>query len=117
MYDHVFLPAAAERHGGSFADSPYLQHEARSVMLFENLVDEHNVDLEREQIRSVCSLLTGNKPIASTTLTPRFLYDIVSNESCGIDADKLDYIQRDSVSSNATSVHLSISYRHRLMSM
>jgi deoxynucleoside triphosphate triphosphohydrolase SAMHD1 len=94
MFDHVFLPAAVMSRSGN-PDNALMQHEMRSVMLFENLVDVHKLDLDREQVRTICALITGSKPIESSGLAPAWLYDVVANETCGVDADKLDYIQRD----------------------
>lgn len=91
-FDHVFLPAVAEKVP-SLRDSPLLQHEERSVLLFEHCVDEFNIDLTKEEIRAVGQLIRGDKRAGS--LTPRFMYDIVANSTTGIDTDKFDYLARD----------------------
>lgn len=95
-YDHVFLPKVA-RHGPAFHEHPNVQHEARSVMLFEHCCDFNNIDLDREEIRAVCAMIVGGKPGHSekSSLVPSFAYDVVANSKHGIDVDKLDYIQRD----------------------
>ncbi|KAI0558623.1 HD phosphohydrolase superfamily [Gracilaria domingensis] len=92
MFDHVFLPAVAENNP-QFRHSPLLKHEERSVLLFEHCVDAFNIDLTREDIRTVGQFIRGDK--SAGTLTPRFLYDVVANSSTGIDTDKFDYLARD----------------------
>lgn len=96
LFDNDFLPRVT-RHGESFRHHPHAKHEARSVMLLEHLVDTHNLDWDREYIRHVGSIITGEKPAISesSSLTPRFLYDVVANQQHGIDTDKWDYLSRD----------------------
>lgn len=96
MFDHVFLPQV-QRHGTTFMDNPHTEHEQRSVMLFEHLIDEQNLDWDREHVRHIGHMIAGNRPSASnpSSLTPRFLYDVVANEPHGIDTDKWDYLSRD----------------------
>jgi deoxynucleoside triphosphate triphosphohydrolase SAMHD1 len=96
MFDHVFLPSVT-RHGAAFASHPHMEHENRSVMLFEHLVDEGNLDWDRERIRHIGHMIAGGRPnrLDASSLTPRFLYEIVANEQHGIDTDKWDYLSRD----------------------
>lgn len=91
-FDHVFLPAVAEKVP-ALRDSPLLKHEERSVLLFEHCVDKYNIDLTKEETRAVGELIRGDKGAGS--LTPRFMYDIVANSTTGIDTDKFDYLARD----------------------
>jgi deoxynucleoside triphosphate triphosphohydrolase SAMHD1 len=95
-WDHVFLPKV-KRHGETFQRHPNMEHEARSVMLFEHCVDANCIDLDREEVRAVCAMITGGKPTRPevTSLVPGFAFDVVANSKHGIDVDKLDYIQRD----------------------
>jgi deoxynucleoside triphosphate triphosphohydrolase SAMHD1 len=96
MFDHVFLPRVT-RHGTSFASHPHAEHEKRSVMLFEHLVEEGNLDWDRERIRHIGHMIAGDRPQRhdASSLSPRFLYEIVANEQHGIDTDKWDYLSRD----------------------
>lgn len=90
-FDYGFLPAARSRVR---LPDDLMTHEARSVKLFEHCVDKYQIDLEKEDIRCVASLIRGEKHNAST-LIPKFLYDVVANSTTGIDTDKFDYIARD----------------------
>ncbi len=93
MFDHRFLPLV---DGGAVREHPHAQHEARSVMLLEHLIDTYALDYDRHAIRAISSLITGDRPVAGTQSTvPRFLYDVVANQTCGIDTDRFDYIARD----------------------
>lgn len=96
MWDHGFLPQVM-RHG-SLQNSPLIQHEARSVMLFEHLIETYNIDLDRCQVRHIGDLITGVVPTGARNdgaLAPRFLYNVVANVKTGIDTDKFDYLARD----------------------
>lgn len=91
MFDHSFLSAVKR---SPVATLPHAQHEARSVMLLEHLIETYNLDYDRDAIRHISDLITGRRP-ATDSLMPRFLYDVVANQTCGIDTDRFDYIARD----------------------
>lgn len=93
LFDYDFLPAVRRT---DVRLSPLVRHEQRSVMLFEHMVDHFQIDLDREQIAHVGQLILGKAPLNSQAcLTPRFLFDVVANDTTGIDTDKFDYLARD----------------------
>jgi len=47
-----------------------------------------------DDIAAISSLITGKRPVNEAPV-PKFLYDVVANETCGIDTDRFDYIARD----------------------
>lgn len=94
LFDHVFLPKV-DRHPG-FRELPQMHHEERSSMLLQHLIDAYNLDYERPAIRQISSLITGDRPRpGQDALVPSFLYDVVANQTTGIDTDKFDYLARD----------------------
>lgn len=83
-------------NNGVARDHPNAQHEARSVMLLEHLIDTYSLDYDRSAIRDISSLITGDRPMSKEDARiPRFLFDVVANQTCGIDTDRFDYIARD----------------------
>lgn len=95
-WDYTFLPKVT-RHGDGFRSHPHMLHEARSIMLFEHMVESNNIDLDRDQIRAVSAIIEGGKPKNpdASSLAPGFIFDVVANSKHGVDVDKLDYISRD----------------------
>lgn len=108
-WDSVFLPKIL-RHGDAFREHPNMQHEARSVMLFEDLVERNGIDLEKDEVRAICAMIQGGKPSGkdNSSLVPGFAYDVVANSKHGLDLDKLDYIPRD-----CYSLHLPLGFDSR----
>lgn len=95
-WDYTFLPKV-RRHGDDFLKHPHMHHEARSIMLFKHMVETSHIDLDRDQVNAICSMIEGGKPKNSeaSSLAPGFLFDVVANSKHGVDVDKLDYISRD----------------------
>ena len=62
-------------------------HEQASVDLLHYMVDQYSLDIEREDLRKVSEMITGDGT--------GFLYQIVNNKLNSIDVDKFDYIERD----------------------
>lgn len=95
LFDHDFLPAVIKHDAAR--ENPLMQHEARSVMLFEHLVDEFQIDIDSSDVRHIGDLIARpKKPHRNAEpLVPVFLYDVVANGTTGIDTDKFDYLARD----------------------
>jgi deoxynucleoside triphosphate triphosphohydrolase SAMHD1 len=62
-------------------------HEKASVALLDFMVDQFNIDIEREDLRMVGDMVEGTGQ--------GFRYQIVNNALNSIDVDKFDYIERD----------------------
>ena len=60
-------------------------------MMLEYLIDENNIDMEKEDIDFIKSLIAGELKANEKP----FLYDIVANYRNGVDVDKFDYLTRD----------------------
>ncbi|GIM04156.1 hypothetical protein Vretimale_8759 [Volvox reticuliferus] len=66
-------------------------HEAMSTRILEYLVDDNNIEgIEQEDIRRISDLIRGD-----SHEDRGYLFDIVNNKRCGVDVDKVDYLQRD----------------------
>lgn len=68
-------------------------HEQMSKDMLDYLIDDNNIDIEKEDINFVKALIEG-KP-TSCLKEKKFLFDIVSNSRNSIDVDKFDYLARD----------------------
>ncbi|RUS17077.1 hypothetical protein BC937DRAFT_90455 [Endogone sp. FLAS-F59071] len=70
-------------------------HEQASEMMLEYLIDDNNIDLEKDEIELIKGLIDG-KPGSKCRHSQRgFLFDIVANKRNSVDVDKFDYIERD----------------------
>ena len=61
-------------------------------MLFENLIDSYNIDIDKQDQNLVTELILGDNLKHSKS----WIYEIVANKRNSIDVDKFDYICRDS---------------------
>lgn len=98
LFDHDFLPSAYKARRLEPEHTPLLHHEARSVKLFEHLVDEFQIDIHRSDIRRIGDLIMGPRTrhnLDDGAAIPNFLFDVVANAKTGIDTDKFDYLARD----------------------
>ena len=68
-----------------------------SQMMLKYLVDENQIEIDSADLKKVCELIRGGYDQQKSLFEPKkaWLFDIVSNKSNAIDADKFDYIQRD----------------------
>ena len=69
----------------------YDNHEIRSCKLL-NIVNDRLQLLTKDEVKKVQDIILGNYKDKKD----KFLYQIVHNNICGIDMDRLDYLQRDS---------------------
>ncbi|KAI8140339.1 HD phosphohydrolase domain-containing protein [Fennellomyces sp. T-0311] len=90
-YSHVFdnqvMPRA--RPGLDWS------HEQASEMMLEYLIDDNNVDIERDEVNLIKDLIAGTPRSKSQYDERCFLFDIVANKRNSVDVDKFDYIERD----------------------
>ncbi|KAJ1920169.1 hypothetical protein H4219_001542 [Mycoemilia scoparia] len=85
VFDRDFIPCV--RPGYKW------EHENASEMMLEYLIDDNNIDIEKDDINFIKDLIVGTK--RSSREEKAFLFDIVANKRNSIDVDKFDYIQRD----------------------
>eukprot|EP01100_Stratorugosa_tubuloviscum_P013612 TRINITY_DN6918_c1_g1_i1.p1 TRINITY_DN6918_c1_g1~~TRINITY_DN6918_c1_g1_i1.p1 ORF type:complete len:476 (-),score=153.34 TRINITY_DN6918_c1_g1_i1:93-1520(-) len=70
------------------------KHEEMSNLMLEYLIDENAIDIDRDNIKFIQSLIAGVPP-SGFEKEKLFLYDIVANTRNSIDVDKFDYLTRD----------------------
>ncbi|KAG2226577.1 hypothetical protein INT45_005063 [Circinella minor] len=87
VFDNEVMPKAR----------PSLQwsHEEASEMMLEYLIDDNNIDIERNEINLIKDLIAGTPRSKSQYDERCFLFDIVANKRNSVDVDKFDYIERD----------------------
>ena len=83
LFDHGFMSIAKPELGWT--------HESASAMMFEDLINSQNIDLDKVQVKFVQDLIKGD----SSGYEKKFLFDIVANHRNSCDVDKFDYINRD----------------------
>ena len=65
-------------------------------MLFEYLVDEYNIDLDKKNDTILIqNLINGYHEETCKDYMYKFIFDIVANKRNSIDVDKFDYMRRD----------------------
>ncbi|KAJ1973454.1 hypothetical protein H4R35_004114, partial [Dimargaris xerosporica] len=80
------------------------KHEQGSLMMFDYLVEDNYVDIDREDAEFIKDLIMGRPQHHGNRFEERrFLFDIVANQRNGVDVDKFDYISRDCYNVNLKS--------------
>ncbi|TNJ30336.1 DGTP triphosphohydrolase [Giardia muris] len=83
-----------------------LSHEERSCQQFKRLIEyvmernpkeyELHLNLNEEEIESICAMILGKKPPLHDLQRREYLCHLVSDSVSGVDTDRLDYLLRDS---------------------
>lgn len=103
-FSHMFDSWLHKKYGTEFAqqDINVCEHEARSILLFKQIVLNYSVDINGTNI-PISDFIDDEsfnfiaELINPTTQSPtNYIYQIVSNSVNGLDVDKLDYLKRDS---------------------
>ncbi|KAG0743419.1 hypothetical protein G6F62_004877 [Rhizopus arrhizus] len=87
VFDNTFMPLA--RPGSTWT------HEQGSERMLEYLVDDNQIDIEKDEINFIKDLIAGEPRKNSKYRERQFLFDIVANKKNSVDVDKFDYIERD----------------------
>lgn len=69
-------------------------HEDASEMMLDYLIDDNNIDIEKDQIRLIKSLIKPSDEVLATAEN-KWIYEIVANYKTSIDVDRWDYMTRD----------------------
>lgn len=86
------MPLVAAHHGVSY------HHEDMSLRMIEYMVDENQIELEKDDLRFVQQIIVGAKERHMGKRDSRgYLYEIVANGRNCIDVDKFDYLARDMI--------------------
>jgi HD superfamily phosphohydrolase len=91
-YSHIFDDVFVKN--SIYKDHPLASHEARSCEIVEKIVQESEIlsaHVTPDDIKFIQSLIDPPKDCIG------FIYQIVSNNLNGLDVDKYDYINRDSL--------------------
>ena len=74
-------------------------HEEMSLKILDYMVDANSIDIEREDLRFVQSLIAGKPTFYGERMERMdgrlWMYEIVANHRNSIDVDKWDYLARD----------------------
>jgi HD superfamily phosphohydrolase len=61
VFEHEFMPRVAAARGYGSADAPTYHHEDMSLRMIDYMVDDNNIDLERDDVRFIQQLIVGAK--------------------------------------------------------
>jgi HD superfamily phosphohydrolase len=100
LYDNEIIP---KLNGGR----KVFTHEDMTTKMIDYMVDENNLDMERDEVRKIQDLIMASeeykgRPAEHAKREKAWMYEIVANPRNGIDVDKFDYLERDS---HATGVN------------
>ncbi|ORX51235.1 HD phosphohydrolase domain-containing protein [Hesseltinella vesiculosa] len=87
VFDNEFMPNA--RPGFTWT------HEQASEMMLEYLIDDNQIDIDKDNTNLIKDLIAGTPRAQSKYHDRGFLFDIVANKTNSVDVDKFDYIERD----------------------
>eukprot|EP00494_Astrolonche_serrata_P024500 UN24758 len=97
VFDNQFMARRPQEPG-----APKYCHETMSIMMFDYLLVDNDIELPEEHIELIKALIEPKKyPTVIQKYKEQkppkgFLFEIVSNEKNSIDVDKWDYMLRDS---------------------
>jgi len=105
-YSHLFDSKVLPRgllSGHSPDTVPAMRHEWRSVMMLEDAVEQCGLDIERGVVRAAAELVDvrrrgsgGGGGGGNGAVIPPWMMGLVANDDGAPDADRLDYLARDS---------------------
>jgi len=87
VFDGVFMPL--------INPTTTYSHEQMSLDMIEYLIDDNNIDMERNDINLIKNIIVGAKQNTTKLDSRDYLYEIVANGTNCIDVDKFDYLSRD----------------------
>ncbi|KAI0303038.1 hypothetical protein BC826DRAFT_982978 [Russula brevipes] len=91
VWDGTYIPSALK--AGILSKDGNWQHEDASEMMFDDMMEQYDLDISRDEVKFIKALIAGDKDRCSDEKS--FLFEIVANKRNGIDVDKFDYIARD----------------------
>jgi HD superfamily phosphohydrolase len=77
-------------------EKPYCEHEYRSGVVIEHIVEKYGLDITPKEIVMIISMINPVK----IPKPRRFLYQIIANNDSNLDVDKIDYLYRDAKALN-----------------
>ena len=97
VFDNEFIPSITNTE---------FRHEDMSVKLIKDLFEANQIEIDQDNLLLIQALIspsTHKKVYQEFNERRRgFLFEIVANESTGIDVDKWDYFLRDSLNTGIT---------------
>lgn len=81
FFDNYFLKEKS--------NSKFNNHEYRSQIIFEYIVEKYKLEISKEEINKIKLLIDPNEN------ENNFMYQILANKNSSIDCDKFDYLLRD----------------------
>ncbi|KAH9061981.1 hypothetical protein EDB87DRAFT_1608653 [Lactarius vividus] len=91
VWDGSYIPSALK--AGFLSKDREWKHEHASEMMFDDMIKQYDLDIPPKDAIFIKALIAGDRKRCS--YEKPFLFEIVSNQTNGIDVDKFDYIARD----------------------
>lgn len=91
VWDGSYIPSALK--AGFLPKDREWKHEHASEMMFDDMIKQYDLDIPPTDAVFIKALIAGDRNRCSYEKS--FLFEIVSNQTNGIDVDKFDYIARD----------------------